>query len=130
MTRLVEFKSDQGIIYIEVDEKLPVPEPTPEEKQARELASVTDEMAAKATQTFEDALNGIKPVANTIINKVKSLNEPADQVEVKFGVKMTVGLGAIIASGSGEVNYEITLKWVNKEKNQQASQTQSSSNVE
>jgi hypothetical protein len=32
-------------------------------------------------------------------------------VEVKFGIKMSGELGAIIASGSGEVNYEITLKW-------------------
>jgi hypothetical protein len=47
------------------------------------------------------------------------LNEPPDQVEVKLGIKMTVGLGAIIASGSADVNYEITLKWDNKEKNNQ-----------
>jgi hypothetical protein len=32
-------------------------------------------------------------------------------VEVKFGVKMSAELGAVIASGNGEVNYEITLKW-------------------
>ena len=115
MTRLVEFTSDEGTIYIEVDEKLPLPKPKPED----ELISRTDQIAVKATQSFEDALNGIKPVANAIINKVKSLNEPADQVEVKFGIKMTVGLGAIIASGSVDVNYEITLKWDNKEKNNQ-----------
>jgi hypothetical protein len=117
MTRLVEFTSEEGTIYIEVDEKLPLPKPKPED----ELISLTDEIAVKAAQSFEDALNGIKPVANAIINKVKSLNEPADQVEVKFGIKMTVGLGAIIASGSADVNYEITLKWDNKEKNKQSS---------
>ncbi|MBC1197049.1 hypothetical protein H0901_17800 [Microcystis aeruginosa BLCCF158] len=115
MTRLVEFTSEEGTIYIEVDEKLPKPKPEDE------LISLTDEIAVKAAQSFEDALNGIKPVANAIINKVKSLNEPADQVEVKFGIKMTVGLGAIIASGSADVNYEITLKWDNKEKNKQSS---------
>ena len=117
MARLVEFTSDEGTIYIEVDEKLPIPKPKPED----ELISITDEIAAKATETFEDALNGVKPVANAIINKVKSLNEPADAVEVKFGIKMSVGLGAIIASGSGDVNYEIILKWDNKEKNKQSS---------
>ncbi|CCI05103.1 conserved hypothetical protein [Microcystis aeruginosa PCC 9443] len=100
-----------------MDEKLPSPKRKPED----ELISITDEIAVKAAQSFEDALNGIKPVANAIINKVKSFNEPADQVEVKFGIKMTVGLGAIIASGSADVNYEITLKWDNKEKNKQSS---------
>ncbi len=115
MARLVEFPSDEGIIYIEVDEKLPVPKLKPEDK----LISRKDGIEVKAKEKFEDALNGIKPVANAIINKVKSLNEPASEVQVKFGVKMSAELGAIIASGSGEVNYEITLKWDNQEKNQQ-----------
>ena len=71
MTRLVEFTSEEGTIYIEVDEKLPLPKPKPED----ELISLTDEIAVKAAQSFEDVLNGIKPVANAIINKVKSFNE-------------------------------------------------------
>ena len=120
MARLVAFPLEDGTsIYIEVDEKLPMPKPKPED----ELIGRTDEIAAKASKKFEDALNAIKPVANAVINKVKSLNEPADEVGVKFGIKMSAELGAIIASGSGEVNYEITLKWDNKEKNQKASST-------
>ena len=75
MTRLVEFTSDEGTIYIEVDEKLPLPKPKPED----ELISLTDEIAVKAAQSFEDALNGIKPVANAIINtpyqfEIKNVN--------------------------------------------------------
>jgi hypothetical protein len=45
------------------------------------------------------------------MTKVRSLNEPADEVEVKFGLKMSAELGAIVASGTAEANYEITLKW-------------------
>ncbi len=71
MTRLVELTSDEGTIYIEVDEKVPLPKPKPED----ELISLTDEIAVQAAQSFEDVLNGIKPVANAIINKVKSFNE-------------------------------------------------------
>jgi hypothetical protein len=47
MTRLVEFTSDEGTIYIEVDEKLPLPKPKPED----ELISLTDEIAVKAAQS-------------------------------------------------------------------------------
>jgi hypothetical protein len=31
------------------------------------------------------------------MTKVRSLNEPADEVEVKFGLKMSAELGAIVA---------------------------------
>ncbi|CCI20823.1 hypothetical protein [Microcystis aeruginosa] len=43
MTRLVEFTSEEGTIYIEVDEKLSLPKPKPED----ELISLTDEIAGE-----------------------------------------------------------------------------------
>ena len=99
MKRIVEFPLENGdSILIEVDEQ-------------SDRIGLGDEIIEKAQKTFESALNTIKPVASTILNKVRSLNEPANEVEVKFGIKMTAGLGAVIASGNGEVNYEITLKW-------------------
>ena len=105
MKRIVEFPLESGdSILVEVDEP-------------SDRIGLGDEIAEKAQKTFESALNAIKPVASTVINKVRSLNEPADEVEVKFGIKMTAGLGAVIASGKGEVNYEITLKWKQESNN-------------
>jgi hypothetical protein len=42
---------------------------------------------------------------------LRGLNTPADEVEVKFGLKLTAEAGAIFSSVGGEVSYEITLKW-------------------
>ncbi len=70
-----------------------------------------DELLQKSQQTFEMALDGIRPIASTLINKLRNLNQPADEVQVKFGLKMSAAAGAIIASASVEGNYEITLKW-------------------
>ncbi len=50
-------------------------------------------------------------MASTIISKLRDLDTPADQVEVKFGLKLTADAGAIFTSVGGEVSYEITLKW-------------------
>jgi len=110
VARLVRFQlegDDSSFVYMEVDEKLPVAKDEDEEN----LIGIGDEVVVQAQQKLEEALAIVRPVANTIIEKVKSLNQPADAVEVKFGVKMSAELGAIIASGSAEVNYEITLKW-------------------
>lgn len=105
MKRIVEFPLESGeSILVEVDE-------------ASDRIGLGDEIAQKAQQTFENALDTIKPVASTILNKVRSLNQPANEVEVKFGIKMTAGLGAIVASGSADVNYEITLKWKQESQN-------------
>ncbi len=102
MKRIVEFPLENGdSILVEVDQPAIIDD----------RIGLRDELAQKAQQTFESALEKVNPVANAIINKMRSLNQPADEVEVKFGVKMSAELGAVIASGTGEVNYEITLKW-------------------
>lgn len=70
-----------------------------------------EQVVVKAQTSFADAMDKIKPVAANIIGKVRELKDSPDEVEVKFGVKMTAEMGAVIASANVEGNYEITLKW-------------------
>ena len=70
------------------------------------------EQVVKAKQTFEDALDQVIPVAAAALNRVRcGLTTPAEEVEIRFGIKLTAEAGAIIASVGGEVNFEFTLKW-------------------
>lgn len=112
MKHIVEFPLESGdSILVEVDEPALMDD----------RISLAEEVTQKAQQTFESALDKVKPVAGAILTKVRSLKEPADEVEVKFGLKMSAELGAIIACGSAEVNYEVTLKWKRESKNGQSS---------
>lgn len=112
MKNIVEFPLENGnSIIVEVDE--------PAATDSR--IGLGDKVAKNAQQTFESALERVKPVANAIMTKVRSLNEPVDEVEVKFGLKMSAELGVIIASGNAEGNYEITLKWKQKPQDGQIS---------
>lgn len=103
--QLVEYSLADGTTFlIEVDE--------PERTTAVErVALPSGQLVLKAQQSFEEALDKVKPVASTIVSKLRSLNTPADAVEVKFGLKLTAEAGAIFSSVGGEVTYEITLKW-------------------
>ncbi|WP_293338114.1 CU044_2847 family protein [Microcoleus sp. CAWBG58] len=108
MKRIVEFPLENGdSILVEVDDSTPTDS----------RIGLGNKVTKTAQKTFESALDKIKPVANAILTKVRSLNEPADEVEVKFGIKMSAELGAVVASGSTEVNYEITLKWKKESNN-------------
>ena len=68
----------------------------------------------KAGQKFEAALAGIKPWADALRRQLDDLL--ADEIEVTFGVK-AVGEAGNFAVGKvgAEANYEVTLKWSNKE---------------
>ncbi|MEL6762742.1 MAG: CU044_2847 family protein, partial [Cyanobacteria bacterium J06607_6] len=49
---------------------------------------------------------------NSIIRQLKRLETPAEEVEVKFGLKLSAEAGVVLTSvGGGEANYEITLKF-------------------
>lgn len=70
------------------------------------------EVAKGTAGSFEKALDLVKPVANAVISRIKDgLTTPADEVEVKFGFKLSVEAGVIFSSVGGEASFEVTLKW-------------------
>lgn len=82
MKQLVEFSlDDDTTFFVEVDE--------PETAAVERVALPSGRLALKAQKSFDQALDTIKPVASKIISKLKDLNTPADEVEVKFGLKLT-----------------------------------------
>jgi hypothetical protein len=107
MNKLVKFDVEDGAtVLIEVEEmKFEGVEP---------VSKPIDELAAQASQSLGKALDGLTPMIRTLKNRLNALTDPADEVEVKFSVKLTAEVGAIITHLGGEATYEITLKWGNK----------------
>jgi Trypsin-co-occurring domain 1 len=108
LKRLIEFPLDAGgSVLVEIEEI------EPEGGVIR--AARPAELATKAIQTFESALETIKPAAGTIIAKLRSLSEPPDEVGVEFGIKLSADAKAYIASVGAEANYKVTLTWKNSQ---------------
>jgi len=106
MKQLVEFKlPDESTILIEVDEPLPPGQ--------RPVGRPGEVAITEAKKTFTEAIDNLKPMFDAIKQKFHEMNEPADEVEVKFGLKLNGKVGAVITAG-GEASYEITLRWNQK----------------
>ena len=107
--QLIEFTLEDGeTILAEVEE--------PTSDAIAPIARIPGHIA-KAKETLEGALKKvIKPFAvgsSTIVSELRNINEPADEIEVKFGVKLSGTMGAVLTAG-GEATYEVTLKWNSK----------------
>lgn len=105
MAELVEFVlPDNSTIFVEV-----------EDSKARGLQPVSrsSQKVFQAQKTFAESLDSLKPMFSSIKQKFDEMSEPADEVEVKFGLKLTGQFGAVITAGA-EASYEITLRWHNK----------------
>ncbi|HIQ00701.1 MAG TPA: hypothetical protein EYH30_00975 [Anaerolineales bacterium] len=108
MRRLVEFPlEDGGTILVEVD----VPE-----EPGMVPAARGGEVVQRAQQSFEAALEKIRPAAQAIIAKLRALHDPPDEIEVEFGLKMNAEAGAVVAAAGVEANYKVTLTWGREEK--------------
>jgi hypothetical protein len=103
MKRLVEFPLENGdaiLVEVETDE--------PEDVVP---AARVDQVAERASQTFEVALEKVKPVASTIITKLRGLHDSPDEIAVEFGIKLNAKAGAVIAAAGVEANFKVTLTW-------------------
>jgi hypothetical protein len=63
----------------------------------------------KATQSFEEAVAGIRPIAETLLGQLAAL--APESVSVEFGVKFSAQAGVILASSALEGNCKVTLGW-------------------
>jgi hypothetical protein len=67
------------------------------------------EAAAKAARTLAESLERLEPVLRTVKDRLAA--SAPEAFEVKFGVKLAGETGIILAKGTAEVNFEITMKW-------------------
>jgi hypothetical protein len=102
--KVVEYKLEQGgAVLIEVEET--------ELEKGRVPVSIKSGVPEEATKEFEKALDDIRPVADTIVQKLKDLGSKPDNIGIEFGIKMSAQAGAIIAATGMEANFKVTLSW-------------------
>ena len=105
MKHLVEFPLDEGgSIVVEVDE--------PESEGT--IRAARGDTIVKAKETLEQALTNVLPVTKSIVEKLRSIGNKPDEIEICFGVKLSTAAGAIIASASAEANFDVTMHWRGK----------------
>ena len=105
MKRLVEFPLEEGgSIVVEVDEP----------ESAGTIRAARGDTIVKAKETLEEALNNVLPVTKSLVEKLRSIGNKPDEIEVTFGVSLNTAVGAVIASASAEGNFSVTLHWSGK----------------
>ena len=105
MPRFAQFPlKDGGLLVVEADAV-----ESPGSRVMR--GSAAEDAVAQATNTFESALENVRSAAEAILDQLRSLAQPPDEVAVEFGVKMSAELGAFVAKTSGGANFKINLTW-------------------
>ncbi len=104
MKHIVEFPMENGeVLLVEVDD---VGSSGPTMRGGH-----TGEMIERARLTYEEAVDKIKPAAESILKRIRDIAEPPDVISVEFGIKLNANIGAILASTSAEAQFTLKLTW-------------------
>jgi hypothetical protein len=105
MKHVVEYASDQGgSVLVEVYEASAGP-------VMRGSGTDRFSLAEKADRTFEDATATVTPAARSLIARLRSIDDPPDEVGIVFGVQLSAQTGAFIASVAAQANFTVSMTW-------------------
>lgn len=104
MKRLVEFPLDHGgSVLVEVTD----PASGPVMRGLRD----TTALLQQADESFEAATAAIPLAARSLISRLRSIEEPPDEIGIEFGVQLSAQTGAFIASVAAEANFTVSMTW-------------------
>jgi hypothetical protein len=104
MKRYMEFPMPayETSVVVEVEDR---------DEGGNERVGIGTALPAKAGETFEAALEKIKPIALTVMSKLQGLGDALDEVNVEFGLKLDGKWGVLVASGGLEAHFQVSLTW-------------------
>jgi hypothetical protein len=96
---------DDDVLVFEVDRS----------EVSDDLVLASDEpgkISDRARVTLEEALSKLKPSLEKIVHLLKEMSP--DETVVEFGLKIGGETGVIIAKGTAEVNFSVSMSWKSK----------------
>lgn len=122
MTRYVQYTTaDGGTVTIEIEDEAGT-EASQGGVVKAGLSDKAQEAIIKVETTFENAVDAVRRNAQAIIDKVKALSDPPEEVEVTFGLKATGDVGNLaIAKVGTEASYTVRLVWKRESKGKRSS---------
>jgi Trypsin-co-occurring domain 1 len=74
-----------------------------------QLAARPGEVVARARQSLEQALDQIKPAVRVVLDRLVAMSP--DEVSVEFGLTLGAETGIVVAKGTSEMHFAVTLNW-------------------
>ncbi|MFF3907150.1 CU044_2847 family protein [Streptomyces sp. NPDC001848] len=67
--------------------------------------------AARASRTFGEMLDTVRPVAESFVGRLSGLVNAPDEITLEFGVSLSAEADVVIASTATEANFSVSLTW-------------------
>jgi len=115
MSELTSFDLEGGgQIYVQTIEECQSVAPDDVAGRTTRIANRGEEIANKSSKLFHKSLENLRPLSNSILNTLKSIDNKPSQVQVEFAVTLGTEGSLIVASANAEANFKVVLVWQDK----------------
>ena len=77
-------------------------------------ATSASDVVARATGSFESALEGVRRAASATLDRMSSLPQRPDEVTVEFGIQLDAEVGAVLARTGAQGHIQVQVTWHRK----------------
>ena len=64
----------------------------------------------RAEQGLDAALSRVQPAVRSLISQLREDTHGPDEIQVEFGIQLSVGVGAFISAGTA-ANFRVLMTW-------------------
>jgi hypothetical protein len=75
------------------------------------FAAAPKEADVEPPKTVDEALGRIKPLVESLFERLSSVAKPPKEIQLKLSLKVSGKVGVFVAESTGEGAMEVTLKW-------------------
>lgn len=68
-------------------------------------------VVAGAAETLQQALTRVRPALGAVLDGARGLPRPPGAVTVEFGITLSAEAGVVVARGSAEANFKVSMQW-------------------
>ena len=68
-------------------------------------------LVERTQQSLDEVLAHARPAVTTLLRQVRGQDDAPDELEVEFGIQISLEVGAYIAAASSTANFRVTMRW-------------------
>lgn len=85
----------------------------PDDRLASRVAP-TGRLVERTQRSLDDVLAHSRPAVAALVRQVREQEDAPDELEVEFGIQVSLEVGAYIAAASSQANFRVTMRWLNR----------------
>jgi len=71
-------------------------------------------LVERTQQSLDEVLSRARPAVTALLRQVREQEDAPDELEVEFGIQISLEVGAYIAAASSTANFRVTMRWLSQ----------------